>query len=219
VTADILIREDTGSFAVVRVIDPGVHVSAPYSRAIGLLDRWVAAERRAVDEYSAWIEGQVAQAHAEMRLLCDELGLPFVFAELPPSSEWPELAAFLAGADERVNLPKRRDDPAEIAVRLRRGWTPPRRPSDVLAEAYQERADAAEAYMRADSSDEMPGRDADGWTPTRPVIVVDIPAPDLVQTGPQSRFGRWFDEQLQRAEQWWRGKQAARDERLGVGDE
>jgi hypothetical protein len=119
----VLIREDTGEMAIVRVIDPGVHVSAPYSRAIGLLERWVAAERRAVDEYAAWIEGQAAQAHAEMRLLCDELGLPFVFAELP------------------------------VVVEPRRGWTPPRRPSDVLAEAYQERADAAEAYMRADSDD------------------------------------------------------------------
>jgi hypothetical protein len=188
VTADILIREDTGTHAVVRVIDPGVHVSAPYSRAIGLLDRWAAAERRAVDEYAAWIEGQAAQALAEMRALCDELGLPFVFAELP------------------------------VVVEPRRGWIPARRPSDVMAEAYQERADAAEAYMRADSNDDLPGRDAGGWTPTRPVIVVDIPAPDLVQTGPQGRFARWLDEQLQHAERWWRGKQAARDKRMGITD-
>jgi hypothetical protein len=187
-TADILIREDTGTHAIVRVIEPDP-VSAPYSRAVGLLDKLVAAERRAVDEFAAWIEGQAAQAHAEMRLLCDELGLPFVFAELP------------------------------VVVEPRRGWTPTRRPSDVLAEAYRERAGAAEAYMRADGSDDMPGRDAGGWTPTRPVIVVDIPVPDLVQTGPQGRFARWLDGQLQRAEQWWRGKQAARDERMGVGDE
>jgi hypothetical protein len=120
---DILIREDTGTHAVVRVIEPDAPVSAPYSRAVGLLERWVAAERHAVDEFAAWIEGQAAQAHAEMRLLCDELGLPFVFAELP------------------------------VVVEPRRGWTPARRPSDVLAEAYQERADAAEAYMRADSKD------------------------------------------------------------------
>jgi hypothetical protein len=72
--------------------------------------------------------------------------------------------------------------------------------------------------MRADTSDDMPGRDAGGWTSTRPVIVVDIPAPDLVQTGPQGRFARWFDGQLQRAERWWRGKQAARDKRMGVED-
>jgi hypothetical protein len=186
-TADILIREDTGTHAPVRVIEPDA-VSAPYSRAVGLLERWVADERHAVDEFAAWIEGQAAQAHAEMRLLCDELGLPFVFAELP------------------------------IVVEPRRGWTPARRPSDVLAEAYRERAGAAEAYMRADTSDEMPGRDAGGWTPTRPVIVVDISAPDLVQTGPQCRFARWFDEQLQRAERWWRGKQAERDKRMGVED-
>jgi hypothetical protein len=166
--------------------------SAPYSRAVGLLDKWVTAERRAVDEFAAWIEGQAAQAHAEMRLLCDELGLPFVFAELP------------------------------VVVEPRRGWTPARRPSDVLAEAYRERADAAEAYMRADISDDMPGRDAGGWTPTRPVIVVDIPVPDLVQTGPQGRFGRWLEELLcdwdQRLRRWWRGKQAERDKRMGLED-
>jgi hypothetical protein len=79
----------------------------------------------------------------------------------------------------------------------------------------------AEAYHRpvlsGPAADEnMPGRD--GWTPTRPVIVVDIPAPDLVQTGPQGRFARWLDGQLQRAEQWWRGKQAERDRRMGVED-
>jgi hypothetical protein len=185
----VLIREDTGEMAIVRVIDPGVHVSAPYSRAVGLLDKWVADERHAVDEFAAWIEGQAAQAHAEMRLLCDELGLPVVFAELP------------------------------VVAEPRRGWTPARRPSDVLAEAYRERAGAAEAYMRADGSGDMPGRDArSGWTPTRPVIVVDISAPDLVQTGPQGRFARWFDGQLYRAEQWWRGKQAERDRRMGVED-
>jgi hypothetical protein len=187
VTVDILIREDTGEMALVRVIEPDAPVSAPYSRAIGLLERWVAAERHAVDEFAAWIEGQAAQAHAEMRLLCDELGLPFVWAEVPATVE-----------------------PRTI-------WLPTRRPSDVLAEAYRERADAAEAYMRADGSDDLPGRDA-GWTPTRPVIVVDIPVPDLVQTGPQGRFARWFDGQLQRAERWWRGKQAERDKRMGQED-
>jgi hypothetical protein len=237
VTVDILIREDTGTHAVVRVIEPDAPVSAPYSRAIGLLERWVAAERHAVDEFAAWIEGQAAQAHAEMRLLCDELGLPFVFAELP------------------------------VVVEPRRGWTPARRPSDVLAEAYRERADAAEAYMRADTSDDMPGRDDgwtpkprcgvvmegllpelllvcieppghalphrtedgaefwprdSGWTPTRPVIVVDIPVPDLVQTGPQGRFARWFDDHLRdldwKLRQWWRGKQAERDRRMEQED-
>jgi hypothetical protein len=188
----VLIREDTGTHAVVRVIEPDAPVSAPYSRAVGLLDKWVAAERHAVDEFAAWIEGQAAQAKAEMRLLCDELGLPFVFAELP------------------------------VVAEPRRGWTPARRPSDVLAEAYQERAGAAEAYMRADTSDDMPGRDGGGWTPTRPVIVVDIPVPDLVQTGPQGRFGRWFDENLRdldwKLRQWWRRKQAERDKRMGQED-
>jgi hypothetical protein len=175
-------RTDTGTHAIVRVIEPDP-VSAPYSRAIGLLDKWVADERHAVDEFAAWLEGQAAQAHAEMRLLCDELGLPVAWAEVQMPAE-----------------PRR---------------TPSRRPSDVLAEAYRgERGGAAEAYMRADASDDMPGRS--GWTPTRPELVVDISAPDLVQTGPQSRFARWFDGQLQRAEQWWRGKQAARDQRLGL---
>jgi hypothetical protein len=190
VTADILIREDTGSFAVVRVIDPGVHVSAPYSRAIGLLDRWVAAERRAVDEFSAWIEGQAAQAHAEMRLLCDELGLPVAWAEVPEAHELPGAVAL---ANEAYDLVEAMPDPA--------------------AELSQENLDREYALNN------MVRQARRGWTPTRPVIVVDIPAPDLVQTGPQSRFARWFDEQLQRAEQWWRGKQAARDKRLGLGDE
>jgi hypothetical protein len=80
---DILIREDTGEIAIVRVIEPDAPVSAPYSRAVGRLERWVADERHAVDEFAAWIEGQAAQAHAEMRLLCDELGLPVAWAEIP----------------------------------------------------------------------------------------------------------------------------------------
>jgi hypothetical protein len=155
----VLIREDTGEMAIVRVIDPGVHVSAPYSRAVGLLEKWAKAERRAVDEFAAWIEGQAAQAHAEMRQLCDELGLPFVFAELP------------------------------VVVEPRRGWTPARRPSDVLAEAYRERADAAEAYMRADTSD-------------------DMPAPDLVQAnGRRSWSAEWAgfrDDVKDMARDMWR---------------
>jgi hypothetical protein len=158
-TVDILIREDTGTHAVVRVIEPDAPVSAPYSRAVGLLERWVADERHAVDEFAAWIEGQAAQALAEMRLLCDELGLPFVFAELP------------------------------VVVEPRRGWTPARRPSDVLAEAYQERADAAEAYMRADTSDETP-------------------APDLVQAnGRRSWSAEWAgfrDDVKDMARDMWR---------------
>jgi hypothetical protein len=167
-------RTDTGTFAAVRVIDPGVHVSAPYSRAIGLLDKWAKAERHAVDEFAAWIEGQAAQAKAEMRLLCDELGAPFAWAELP------------------------------VVVEPRRGWIP-RRPSDVMAEMYEQRFNPVQQYMDADTGDDMPGRDAG--------------KPVEVQTGPQSTFGRWLDEQLQHGERWWRGKQAARDARMGVGDE
>ena len=127
-TADILIREDTGTHATVRVIDPGMHVSAPYSRAIGLLDKWVTAERRAVDEFAAWIEGQAAQAHAEMRALCDELGLPVAWAEIPDQP----------GSVKRPELPP--DPAAELSPeqldreyalnnmvrQARRGWTPQR---------------------------------------------------------------------------------------------
>jgi hypothetical protein len=50
----------------------------------------------------------------------------------------------------------------------------------------------------------MPGRDAG--------------KPVEVQTGPRGRFTRWLDEQLQHGERWWRGKQAARDKRLGLED-
>jgi len=79
-------RTDTGTHAVVRVIEPDAPVSAPYSRAVGLLEKWARAERRAVDEFAAWIEGQAAQAHAEMRMLCDELGLPVAWAEFSDDS-------------------------------------------------------------------------------------------------------------------------------------
>jgi hypothetical protein len=146
----VLIREDTGEMAVVRVIDPGVHVSAPYSRAVGRLERWVADERHAVDEFAAWIEGQAAQAHAEMRLLCDELGLPVAWAEVPDEPPTKQAPSF--------EVPP--NTPTNVVV----GWTP-RRPSDVLAEMYDERA--VQAYMDADTSDDVPGRDA--RTP-RPVV-------------------------------------------------
>jgi hypothetical protein len=126
-------RTDTGTFAAVRPIENPV--SAPYSRACGLLERWVADERHAVDEFAAWIEGQVAQAHAEMRLLCDELGLPVAWAEIP---------------EQPVSV-----KPAEPKP----GWTPRRRrSSDVLAQMYEEKA--VQAYMDADTSSDMPGRDA-----------------------------------------------------------
>jgi hypothetical protein len=157
----VLIREDTGEMAIVRVIDPGVHVSAPYSRAVGLLDKWAKAERRAVDEFAAWIEGQTAQAHAEMRLLCDELGLPVAWAEIPdqPSSVKPAepVAPFDRGdPHDRIGLGM------GAALRARYGTiggpSPfvPRRPSDVLAEMYDARA--VQTYMDADTSTDMPGR-------------------------------------------------------------
>jgi hypothetical protein len=179
VTTDILIREDTGTFAAVRPVDPSASQTPIFDAMV-----------------------EMPGADNEWRQQAELSRARFVgmgIGDLEPAKvEWAELP---------------------VVVEPRRGWTPPRRPSDVMAEAYQERADAAEAYMRADSSDDLPGRDAGGWTPTRPVLVVDIPAPDLLQTGPQARFARWFDGQLQRAERWWRGKQAERDKRLGVGDE
>jgi hypothetical protein len=127
VPAEILIREDTGTHAVVRVIEPDTPVSAPYSRACGLLDKWAKAERRAVDEFAAWIEGQAAQAHAEMRLLCDELGLPVAWAEFSDDSLHPaeQPAAF-------------NPVPAVIAGLRARYGPPPGDGIPVLAEAYQQ---------------------------------------------------------------------------------
>jgi hypothetical protein len=133
-------RTDTGTHAVVRVIEPDAPVSAPYSRAVGRLEKWVADERHAVDEFAAWIEGQAAQAHAEMRLLCDELGLPVAWAEYQPVSV------------------KRAE--------LRGGWTPPGRRSDqVLREAYERTAPVAAEFpgalplLAGPAPDEnMPGR-------------------------------------------------------------
>jgi hypothetical protein len=149
-------RTDTGTHAIVRVIDPGVHVSAPYSRAVGLLDKWAKAERHAVDEFAAWIEGQAAQAKAEMRLLCDEeaqqhrqvreqmkdriqswinlpasfLDLPFAWAELP-------VATVPVGFD--------REDALNRMVRQNRF-------------VAQRPAITVEQYMDADTGDDMPGR-------------------------------------------------------------
>jgi hypothetical protein len=195
-----LIREDTGTHAVVRVIDPGVHVSAPYSRAVGLLERWAADERHAVDEFAAWIEGQAAQAKAEMRLLCDELGAPFAWAEFsddsvnPAELPEPELVRYLnsrlkaIGALPAGPAPPPGDGLPALAAAYRGerdGWTP--RPEDFAPQ----------------SDETMPGRYA------------LMPRP-VEQAGPQGRFTRWLDEQLQHGERWWRGKQAARDRRLGV---
>jgi hypothetical protein len=194
-----LTRTDTGEMAPVRVIDPGVHVSAPYSRAVGLLDKWAKAERRAVDEFAAWIEGQAAQAHAEMRALCDELGLPVAWAEVPPPSKWPELASSLViVSHDPTRVP---DDLAEVAKRGQPGWTPPRRPHDVMRELYEQRTAAVLAGPAPDEN--MPGRYR--LTP-RP----------QVQAGPRWRWLRWVDDKLERAEAWWERKQAERDKRMGV---
>jgi hypothetical protein len=127
-------RTDTGEIAVIRPIDPDPPVSAPYSRACGLLDKWAKAERHAVDEFAAWIEGQAAQAHAEMRLLCDELGLPVAWAEFRPVSVNraelpPDPAAELSPEqlDREYAL-------GNMVTLARRGWTPERPLPDREAE-------------------------------------------------------------------------------------
>jgi hypothetical protein len=56
------------------------------------------------------------------------------------------------------------------------------------------------------ADENMPGRDA-----------LMMPRP-VEQAGPQGRFARWLDEQLQHGERWWRRKQAARDARMGLED-
>jgi hypothetical protein len=98
-----------------------------------------------------------------MRLLCDELGLPVAWAEIPdqPSSVKPAepVAPFDRGdPHDRIGLGM------GPALRARYGTVGgpspfvPRRPSDVLAEMYEEKA--VQTYMDADTSTDMPGRDA-----------------------------------------------------------
>jgi hypothetical protein len=198
-TTDIeLRREDTGEIAVVRVIEPDAPVSAPYSRAVGRLERWVADERHAVDEFAAWIEGQAAQAHAEMRLLCDELGLPVAWAEVPE-----HVVLF-----DKTNPHDRIGRGMGPALRARYGTLDgqspfvARRPTDVLGELYEQRT----AVLAGPAPDEnMPGR-------------YRLTPRSQVQAGPRSRFGRWVDEQMQRPGRWWRAKKAATGERMGITD-
>jgi hypothetical protein len=197
----VLIREDTGEMAVVRVIEPDAPVSAPYSRAVGLLEKWAKAERRAVDEFAAWVEGQAAQAHAEMRALCDELGLPAAWAEAPV-----EVLFDKNNPHDRIGLGM---GPALRARYGTIGGPSPfvaRRPTDVLGELYEQRT----AVLAGPAPDEtMPGREAGRYRLT---------PRSVVQAGPRSRFGRWADEQLQRPGRWWRAKKAATDERMGITD-
>jgi hypothetical protein len=152
----VLIREDTGEIAVVRVIDPGVHVSAPYSRAVGLLDKWVTAERRAVDEFAAWVEGQAAQAHAEMRHLCDELGLPVAWAEVPELAEGDVLVEAPGDASYQDAYEWQTVQP----ISVKRAELPAD-PSNQLA---PERLDREYALNN------MVALGRRGWTPQRPVI-------------------------------------------------
>jgi hypothetical protein len=117
---------------------------------------------------------------------------------------WPSEAIITMAPPARAKLP------AEPIV----GWIS-RRPSDVMAEMYEQRFNPVQEYMDADTGDDMPGVPA--LVPAMEGTYL-MPRP-VEQAGPQGRFARWLDEQLQRAERWWRGKQAARDARMGVGDE
>jgi hypothetical protein len=197
VTADILIREDTGSFAAVRPVD-----EEPFTRsytaafadinrdAAATIDRVVHSVKRRMFRDLDIIK---ADALAGARLpeqwptaddLADHLGVDLLIENRwNPDVRSGQLIADVNAGLRRIWPPVQSESvkwaelppepAAELAPSLRRGWTPPRRPSDVLAEAYQERADAAEAYMRADTSD-------------------DMPTPDLVQTdGRRSWSTEW----------------------------
>ena len=179
-TAEIqLYRPDTGEFPPVRIVDGHTDdVSAPYSRAIGILDKWVAAERRAVDEFSAWIEGETARAKAEMRALGDELRLPVAWAEHPVTVLFDK-----DNPNDRIGLGM---GPALRARYGTVGGQSPfvaRRPTDVLGELYEERRPKVLAGPAADET--MPG-----ITP-RP-------------RGPRARYAQVADGWLQRVEAWAR---------------
>lgn len=209
----LTVREVSAALAV-----PEQHVSAPYSRAVGLLDRWVRDSRRAADEFAAWIEGQTAQTASEIRRAADEqlhqhrqvrveiaernrregtFNLPPGFLEIAPV--WAEITDVqpisLITAERAATL--------DAMVRLHRGgWTPPPRPIEDFAPAADEN---------------IPGRD-DTW------VALD-PTPE----GNYVRVGRGVDWRAEWAEladdlgrplralrAWWQAKQAQRDERMGV---
>jgi hypothetical protein len=104
-----------------------------------------------------------------------------------------------------------------------------------MAEMYEQRFNPVQQYMDADTGDDMPGRDANTPGAGAAHQARQVPAlyprstspglPDehltprpVEQTGPQGRFTRWLDEQLQRPGRWWRRKQAERDARMGLED-
>jgi hypothetical protein len=214
-TADILIREDTGSFAAVRPVDEEPFTRS-YTAMIADINREAAATiDRVVHNVKRrmWRDLDIIKADA------------LAGARLP--EQWPtadDLADHL-GVDllieNRWNPDERSGQLiADVNAELRRIWPPVQSESVKWAELPPEPTAelAPEALDREYTLNNMVALSRRGWTPTRPAIVVDIPAPDLVQTGPQGRFARWFDGQLQRAERWWRGKQAARDRRMGLED-
>ncbi|HEU4543306.1 MAG TPA: hypothetical protein VFR23_19405 [Jiangellaceae bacterium] len=196
----LTVREVSAALAL-----PEQQVSAPYSRAVGILDAWVRDSRRAVDEFAAWIEGQTAQAKAEMRQLCDELGLPIVWAVADPVP--PVFAAIRARYGPIGGRSPFDTSPApDEAMPGRAVLAPTRNP---LAEAYAE-------------------REARGWTPD-PADYDTWVALDPTPEGSYVRVGRGVDWRAEWAElvddlgrpmralrAWWRAKQAQRDERMGV---
>jgi hypothetical protein len=139
---------------------------------------------------------------------------------------WPSEAIITMAPPARAKLPaepiKKQapsfevlpNTPTNVVV----GWIP-RRPSDVMAELYEQRFNPVQQYMDADSGDDMPGRWPIQHDPRLLALAEEhAQRRSQVQTGPQGRFGRWLDEQLQRPGRWWRRKQAERDARMGLED-
>lgn len=122
-----LTREDTGTHAVVRVLDG--HLPAHQDSKPTHMDAWDAIERDAAARIAALAEGQAAQAQAEARNIIDEVlhehrqvraeiaervrregtvNLPPAFEEIPPV--WAELPG--------TELPRRQYTADDIAALL-----------------------------------------------------------------------------------------------------
>lgn len=150
---DILLREDTGTHAVVRVIDPGVHVSAPYSRAEGLaamhdIDQWASAT---IDRA---ILGVKRRFYDDIdRIIADCLD----GARLP--KQWPTV-------DDLIARRQRQEQTAEWPVQVGSvKWAElPDEPIKKQAPSFEvppntatNVVDPVTAYMAADDPDERPG--------------------------------------------------------------
>lgn len=220
-TETTLTRTDTGSFAPVRVVDPEQPVSAPYSRAVGILEGWARDERHAVDEFAAWIEGQAAQAAAEMRALCDELELPVAWAEYDWDFQPASVKPTEPDPNDNIGLGM------GPALRARYGTMggPPRRVED-FGPAPDENMPGRVALPRRNDVFDRPFVPApadygpwvnlaeDDLMPGHAVRVgrSSGPAPQ----GPRGGFWRRIDGWLERADGWLRRKQAERDKRIGA---